>query len=315
MLGHWMEREIGEQPRVLSDHCGRYGEVLGEALRGAEFDLVLIAARGSSDNVALYARYLFEIHLGVPVSLAAPSVLTRFGRKVKYPRCLAIGVSQSGAAPDVSEVLASMRDDGHATLAITNTAGSRLTQSAEHSLALESGPERSVAATKTYTSSLLAMYQLVRALGADLPDPCDRLPTDEWLGTASREAEGQVNRLLQSAPVFSLGRGYDFATCQEAALKLMECALIACKAYSTSDFQHGPRALARDGSAAIVFGESVPGLEQQGCTIIPAPRTVEGPLAPLWDIVFAQYLALFAARQQGLNPDDPKFITKVTETL
>ncbi len=111
-----MESEIREQPAILAQNQTRYFEELKTAFGGKKFDMVLLAARGSSDNAALFARYLFEIHLQVPVSLAAPSVLTRFGSKVKYSNCLAVDISQSGAAPDVSEVLASMKADGHATL-------------------------------------------------------------------------------------------------------------------------------------------------------------------------------------------------------
>jgi glutamine---fructose-6-phosphate transaminase (isomerizing) len=319
-----MEQEIREQPDVLRRAAPRYFADLCEALDGREIEMVLLAARGSSDHAALYARYLIEIHLGVPVMLAAPSVLTRYSTRVRYKNCLAIGISQSGAAPDVAEVLADVRDQGHLTLAITNTPGSRLTTVAEHSLLLEAGPEQSVAATKTYTASLLALYAVVRALGGDLPDPTPLLPTDEWMEQARENAEASAGPLLRSNPTFSLGRGYGFSTAQETALKLMECALVACKAYSTADFEHGPKALAGPASAAIVYGEPASGLEQQGCRIIQAPTAPLGDgdllhkhetLRPLWDVIFGQWLALAAARAHGLNPDDPQHIQKVTETL
>ena len=175
-----MEREIRQQPALLAANSSPYFESLKGFFNGQrEFDMVLLAARGSSDNAALYARYLIEIHLGIPVSLAAPSVITRYKSNIKYRRCLAIGISQSGAAPDVAEVLSYMRDQGHVTLGITNTADSRLTTVATHTLLLNSGKEESVAATKTYTSTLLALYQLVRAMGGDLPEPT--LPDDAWI--------------------------------------------------------------------------------------------------------------------------------------
>ncbi len=316
-----MESEIREQPAVLAAGAATYADAL-QALAGRKFEMVLLAARGSSDNAALYARYLLEVFLQVPVTLAAPSVLTRFNRHVKYTNCLAVGISQSGAAPDVAEVLASLRADGHTTLAITNTAGSRLTVEAEHSLLLGAGLERSVAATKTYSASLLALYELVRVLGGGLPDPTNLLPGDEWVETAREAAAIASGPVVRSTPVFSLARGFGFSTAQEAALKLMECALIPCKAYSSADFEHGPKALAGHGSAAICFDGPKPDLQAQGCQILCAPDVpsvsagdISGILNPVWDIVFGQWLALTAARARGLNPDDPRHIQKVTQTL
>jgi len=321
MLGQWMESEIREQPAVLANGVKKYSSAL-KPLEGRQFEMVLLAARGSSDNAALYARYLLEVFLEVPVSLAAPSVLTRFNRQVKYTNCLAIGISQSGAAPDVAEVLASLRQKGHTTLAITNTAGSRVTMEAEHTLLLDAGLERSVAATKTYSASLLALYEVVRTLGGDLPDPTTMLPDSAWVDYTYEAAAKASGPVVRNSPVVSLGRGFGFATAQEAALKLMECALIPCKAYSSADFEHGPKALAGHGSAAICFDGPKPDLAAQGCEIIEAPKppvsrsgNVEGILSPVWDIFFGQWLALISARARGLNPDDPRHIQKVTQTL
>lgn len=316
MLGAAMEAEIREQPALLRTNGPRYAAGLSALLSGRTFSLVLLAARGSSDNAALYARYLFEIALGVPVVLAAPSVLTRYGVRVRYPDCLAIGLSQSGAAPDVAEVLAAMRADGHATLAITNTPDSHLARVAEASLLLECGVESSVAATKTYTASLLALYEAARALGAELPDSADALPDDSWNLECGRRAADSAGGILRSNILFALGRGYAFGTAFETALKLMECALLPCKPFSTADFQHGPRALAGHGSAAIVYGEAPTGLADQGCLVLQAPAPpVPEPLQPIWHAMFGQWAALHAARARGLDPDDPRFLAKVTKTL
>lgn len=310
-----MEEEIRQQPFVLTTNCQRYYEELRHRFANRRFDMVLLVARGSSDNAAQYARYLIEIHLGIPVSLAAPSVLTRYGRHVKYPNCLAVGISQSGAAPDVAEVLASCRADGHTTLGITNTPGSRITQTAEHHLLMEAGTEKSVAATKTYSASLLALYQLVRALGADLPDPAEHLPTDSFVDAMFELAAQESGFVVRSSPVFALARGYGFCTANETALKLMECALIACKSYSSADFEHGPKALAGHGSAVISFDGHMEALAAQGAHILEAPAD-DAPecLRPIQEIVFGQALALLAARARALNPDDPRHIQKVTET-
>lgn len=278
--------------------------------------MVLLVARGSSDNAALFARYLIEVYLGIPVSLAAPSVLTQYGSRVRYRNCLAVGISQSGAAPDVAEVLRLLRDEGHVTIAMTNTAGSLLTDIAGTSLQFEVGPERSVAATKTYTASLLALYELVRALGGTLPNPESLLPDDGWVELTRKAAMDAGGAIVRSNPVFALGRGYSFATAQESALKLMECALIPAKSYSSADFEHGPKALAGHGSAAISFSGPMAELAAQGCEIVPAPkaRVVEEAIHPIWDAMFAQWLALHCARSRGLNPDDPRHLHKVTLT-
>jgi glucosamine--fructose-6-phosphate aminotransferase (isomerizing) len=306
-----MEREIREQPGVLASNADRYLEEL-RPLAGEQFDMVLLAARGSSDNAAHFGRYLIEIKLGIPVSLAAPSVITQHKVDVRYPRCLCVGISQSGEAPDVSEVLAHLRGQGHATLAITNTRASRLTREAEHSLLLGCGEEGSVAATKTYTASLLALYQLVRALGGELDEP--NVPDDAFIEEALEAAQGAVGAVLRSSILFALARGYSFSSAFETALKLMECALLPCKAYSTADFAHGPRALAAHGSAAIVFGKAPEGLAEAGCLCVHTPTKASPECQPMFDAVFGQWLALLAARSRGLDPDNPRGLTKITKT-
>ena len=318
-LGAAMEREISQQPSVLAENSPLYLQELASFFaERREYDMVLLAARGSSDNAALYARYLIEIHLGIPVSLAAPSVITRYKSSMKYRRCLAIGISQSGAAPDVAEVLGYMKDQGHTTLAITNTAESRLTTVATKTLLLNCGGEESVAATKTYTSTLLALYQLVRALGGSLPSPT--LPDDAWIQKSRNIAQGFSGPLNRCNPVFAIARGYGFSTALETALKLMECALVPCKAYSAADFEHGPKALAGHGSAAISYFGALPGLRDQGCEILevdrPLARTDElEPIYPIWDIIVGQWLALHVARSRGLDPDTARHLSKVTKTL
>ena len=311
MLGQHMEREIREQPSVLRNAA--YAEALAP-LRGRQFDMVLLVARGSSDNAALFARYLIEVHLGIPVSLAAPSVWTQFGSRVRYRNCLGIGISQSGAAPDIAEVLEVLREEGHATVGVTNTAGSRLSQCVEVPVLLGAGLEKALAATKTYTASLLAMVEIVRALGAELGP--NVLPDDAWIERCEDEGQVASGAVLRSAPVFSLGRGYNYATAHETALKLMECALVPCKAYSTADFEHGPKALAGHGSAAISFEGNRPNLADQGCEIVasPLPKAVPAEFRPIWDAVFGQWIALHAARARGLDPDAARHLNKVTQT-
>lgn len=292
--------------------------------RGKSFEMVVLAARGSSDNAALYARYLIEIHVGIPVSLAAPSVATVFGRKLRYPKALAIGISQSGAAEDVAAVLSNMRSAGHTTLAITNTPGAVVADAAQFVLDLGVGVESAVAATKTYTASLLALYQLVRALAPEAPLPEPSLPDTAWLDACAAHAQIGAAAVVTVAEhrseaqpgscVFSLGRGYSFSSAHETALKLIECALVPCIPLSTADFQHGPRVLAGPGSVAIVYGDRPERLTDDGCTAIRPPETTRTPDVPIREAIFAQWLALQAARYRGIDPDHPAGLEKVTIT-
>lgn len=315
ILGEKMEREMRQQPEILRRNSNNYFESAKASISSTRPKMILLAARGSSDNAALYARYLIEIHLGIPVSLAAPSVITKYNSKIQYPECLAIGISQSGAAPDVSEVLAYMRDQGHQTLAITNTPGSRLTQTAEHSILLEAGDENSIAATKTYTASLLALIQVIRALGAEIPNPANDLPTNDWMEKTYVAAQESCGHLVRCSPIFCLGRGYNYCTALESALKLMECSLISAKSYSTADFEHGPKALAAHGTASLIFGDVPESLTNTGTAVVKDPNPDQGIYAPLKSIIFGQWLALLSARARGLNPDIAQNLKKVTETL
>lgn len=313
MTGQHMEREILSQSELLAQLAPQYFAAAQPYVTGAPFELVVLVARGSSDNAALYARYLFEIHLGIPVVLAAPSVVTKYGANLRYPKSLVIGISQSGAGPDVSEVLGQLRRQGHLTLAVTNTAGSRLTQEAEHTILLDAGTEHAVAATKSYLTSLLALHEIVRAAGGNLEAP--QTPTAEWVESCRAAAERDLGALLRSSLSFSLARGYNFCTAHETALKMVECALLPCKAYSTADFAHGPKALATHGTAAIVYGETPENLAETGTLILQAPQSDKGTSAPMWDVIYGQWLALLAARARGLDPDRPVGLSKVTMTL
>lgn len=304
-----MEREIWEQSEVLANTLARTRDLL----HLPRPDLILLAARGSSDNAALYARYLFEIELGIPVSLAAPSVFTQFERAPKYPEnTLCIGISQSGSAPDISGVVQKMRERGHATLAITNTPGSLITEVAALSICLDVGVERSVAATKTYTASLVALYEITRKLGANLPPLV--LPDRDWIERCQCAAN-DVKKLLDSEVCFALGRSYHYCSAHETALKLMECSLVSCKAYSNADFEHGPKALMGERAAIVHFGVVSDGLLKSGSKLLTPPESnIEPKMAPIREIIYAQWLALYAAEAKGLDPDAPANLSKVTKT-
>ena len=315
MLGQRMESEIREQPRLLRKNWLTYTQCLQPLGAGKEFEMIVLEARGSSDNAALYGRYLVEIYLGIPALLAAPSVLTRYGVSVRYQEALVVGISQSGAAPDVAEVLEAARKKGHKTLAITNTAESKISEVADLTLELNLGQEQAVAATKTYSASLLALYAVVKSLGGELDDPM--LPDDEWVEECYSSAERAVETAIATEQLFSLARGIRFCSADEAALKMMECALLPCLPYSLADFQHGPRALAQNHAAAILFGKAQAGPDIEGFRMIRCPERPGVPesVQPIWDSIFAQWLALLCARKRILDPDRPEGLSKVTKTL
>lgn len=308
-LGPRMEAEIRDQPSVLAERGASYAEQAQRLLQGASPAGVLLIARGSSDNAATYARYLIETQLGIPCSPAAPSVLTRYSTRVRYPGYLALAVSQSGASPDVAAALADARDQGCRSIAVTNTPESRIGNAADGVLDLGCGAEESVAATKSYTASLAALYEVVRALGAPLPDPRPMEPG--WVEECRRLAEAALPPLLAAEVRFVVARGYRFASALETALKLVECPLLMAKGYSVADFLHGPLALAGEGAWVATYGEAVPGDAQ----VSHGPDCGDRPDSPILDVVFGQWLALLAARARGIDPDQPPRIAKVTRSL
>lgn len=309
-LGRWMELEIEEQVELLPQWAKSYRTQL-RPLRLCS--LVVTVARGSSDNAAQFLRYLFQIQLGLPVLSSAPSVLTQFGARVNYPSSLFVAISQSGRSPDVVAVMEEARRDGHQTLAITNTPDSPLAECCDLVLDLDAGPERSVAATKSYTASLLAVMELSRAMGAQLP--ASELPDTDWMQLCRVKANADADQIVRAKAVFALGRGYSFGTSHELALKLIECAQVACFPYSTADFEHGPRALASDTSVGVVFEPVPESLRLAHSAVIEAPRSSHGPVSAIESAFYIQHVALACARINGLDPDHARNLRKITETL
>src|SRR3982751_609619 len=162
-----MLQEIAEQPAVLEKTIQAERaklEKLGNFFQKKDIDLIVLVARGSSDNASLFGRYLLEITTGIPVSLSAPSVFTLYGGKLNLSRALVVGVSQSGEGTDINTVLESAKSSGAFTLGITNEAESSMAKIADETLLIHAGKERSVAATKTYTGQMLHFYHLAAAL-------------------------------------------------------------------------------------------------------------------------------------------------------
>src|SRR5246127_2381072 len=254
--GALMAAEIAEQPqalqRLLGDGLGAVRDVAGH-LRRQQPRFVLLAARGTSDHAALYAKYLIEITLGLPTGLASPSTLTAYGSRPDYSGVLWITVSQCRGAPDLGDSTTAPRASAALTLAVTNAAQSPLARSADLHVDVLAGPELAVAATKSYTSELLALFLLVDAWGggdASLARPlpeCARHVLAQDLGNELATRYRFVERLVVTA------RGYAYATAREAALKMMETSYLSAHAFSGADLMHGPLAMVDEDRPVIAI--------------------------------------------------------------
>ena len=323
--------EIAEQPVVaarLLEHGRPRAASIAERIKEAAPRGFAIAARGSSDNAALYAKYLFGIRNRALVALAAPSLFTHYGKPPRLEGECVIGISQSGESPDVIAVVEEARRQGSLTLAITNEPGSRLAATAELVLPLEAGPEVSVPASKTYTASVLALALISEALD---PDPGFRSALDAIPNAITRtlERERELESLvpgLMGPRAIVLGRGFNFSTAEEIALKLSETSYVLARAWSLADFEHGPIAIMEAGLPALFVDgggivaanlESVKAqLVAKGCPVLHLLDVTGLPeeLTPITLAVAGQLLAHHVAVARGLDPDRPRTIQKVTRT-
>ncbi|MCP3996363.1 MAG: SIS domain-containing protein, partial [bacterium] len=222
-----MRSEIGEQPSVFKNALRRNAEpmaAIANQLRSVEFDYALIAARGTSDNAARYAKYLWAAHNELPVALAAPSLFTSYQRPPRLNGALVVGISQSGESPDLVAVVAEGRKQGRPTLAITNEPESPLAEQADMVINIAAGEELAVAATKTYTAQLLAVAMLSAALDPHTSgDALALLPgyVESVLAVES-EIAAVATDLADMRACAVLGRGYNHSTAFEWALKVQE---------------------------------------------------------------------------------------------
>ena len=338
--------EILEQPAAAERQLASSREVIAALvarLRAEPIDSVVIAARGTSDHAAIYAQYLLGTVHRLPVALAAPSIVSLYGVVPRFARALVIGISQSGASPDIVSVVEGGRHQNVPTLAITNDPASPLAAAAEYVIDLDAGPERAVAATKTYGTSLLAIARLSAAL---LDEP-DLLAALERVPAAIEQAlavEPEVARIAgEMAGVdrcIVLGRGYEYATAREWALKLKELARVFADPYSAADFQHGPVALVepgvpvlavvpegvasaglvellgslRDRGAEVLTLSDSEAIRSSGRRSVTLPANVPEWLRPIVSIVPAQLFAYHLTRARGLDPEVPRNLSKVTRT-
>jgi len=334
--------EIAEQPaavaRVLADADGAIAAA-AEEIRRRRPRFAVIAARGSSDNAARYAQHVLGRLCGLPVGLATPSLHTVYDAPMRYEDGLVLGISQSGASPDVVAVLAAARAQGCVTVAITNDPGSPMAAAATHVIPLQAGVEASVAATKTYTTSLA----VVAALAAGIAEDDERRAELAGVADAMERQLARTDGLDEAADATAewqrlavIGRGANYATAFEAALKIKELAAIAAEPASPADFLHGPVAMldpgfpvlavlpdgaagrdvlvaahGRDADITVIVGDDyAPAPGERRLAVEPGPEW----LSPLCAVVPAQLLAVGAAERRGVDVDRPVGLQKVTRT-
>ena len=342
-----LRSEILDQPAVLARLLAtRFDDVrrMVQEVARRDVEFVLIAARGTSDNAGLFAKYLWGIENHLPVALAAPSMFSVYQSPPRLRRALVVGISQSGQSPDIVTVVQEGQRQGAATLAITDDPGSPLAQAAQYVIFTDTGTERSVAATKTYTAQLMAIAMISVGLrdGSEARRELDAVP-----GLISRaldlepvveQAAASFREMTQSVV---LGRGFNYATAHEWSLKLKELAYVMAAPYSSADFLHGPVAMLDRGFPVLVVAPSgavlpdlIPLLRELGLSrgasllvisndpealqlaSIPLAIPVEMPewLSPLVAIIPAQLFSMHMAAQKGLDVEHPRGLQKVTRT-
>ncbi|MDQ2692256.1 MAG: SIS domain-containing protein [Chloroflexota bacterium] len=342
-----LHSEIFEQPQRLADLlAGQKQTVLDIArtIQARDIQYAFLAARGTSDNAGRYANYLWGAHNRIPLALATPSLFTYYQSPPRLKGALVIGVSQSGQSPDIVSVIEEGRRQGCLTLAITNAPESPLAQAADLVLDIRAGEEKAVAATKTYTAELMAIAMLSAALDDAQGHWNELSSVSKWVSQtlALDETIAQMaQRYRYMSRCVVLGRGFNYATAFEWALKLKELTYVIAEPYSSADFQHGPIAMVEDGfpilavapngkvqdsmqdilarlrkqqEAELVVISDDEDLLRLAQSPIPLPPHIPEWLTPLVSIIPAQLFACHLTGVKGYDTEKPRSITKVTET-
>ena len=340
-----MAQEMAEQPAAIAATLAALRPLRGriaELARGRQ--QILFVARGSSDNAAIYGRYLLEVHAGRIASLAAPSVATHYRRELDLTGALVVAISQSGQTEEIVATQEWATRCGAATIAVTNAASSPLAQAADLSMVTAAGHERAVPATKTFTTQLAAMAVLATALAPDpsaLDADLDRVPAEIEKLLANRAGvDAAVTLLARTNEVLVSGRGLAYAAALETALKLEETCLRPVRGLSYADLKHGPIAIVDPQLVSIVVatqagpmlegltellrdlssrGALTVGIGGDGAFAAAADVSVAGPdlpemVAPIALVVAGQLVVEGLALALGLSPDVPRGLNKVTQT-
>lgn len=347
MSSSFLQSEILEQPAALqrlleTEHANI--ESIALVIRERNPRYVMLAARGSSDNAARYSQYLFGTINALPAALAIPSSYTLYQQPPRLDDALVVAISQSGQSPDIIAVVEEGRRQGALTLALTNVPGSPLAAAAEYNITLHAGQERSVAATKTYTTSLMALAMLSAALAQDSQRKDELAHVPNWVETVAArydETIGAAERYAYIDYCVVASRGYNYATAYEIALKLKELTYVIAEPYSSADFQHGPLALVEhnfpvvavvpDGALASELVAFFQQLKERGADLIvisartdalelaqtplSLPSGIPEWLSPIAAVVPGQMFALGLTLAKRFDPDHPRSIRKVTLTV
>jgi glutamine---fructose-6-phosphate transaminase (isomerizing) len=339
--------EIAQQPEIAARLLATQSEPIDSIaawLRARPIRHVVIAARGTSDHAAIYAQYVLGVRHRLSVALGTPSIVSLYNVVPDFSEALVVGISQSGASPDIVGVVAAARAQGSPTVAITNEPKSLLAGAAERTIALGAGPERAIAATKTYTAELLAIALLSAAL-AD--DPAGRAALASVPDSIARTLalEPEIERIAYDQAdadrALVIARGFEYATAREWALKLKELARVFADPYSSADFQHGPLTLVEPGVPVLAISRAgapeadlvslltrlradldaeLMILSDRLAALALATWPVQLPegtpewLGPIVSIVAGQLHALHLTRARGLDPERPRNLRKVTRT-
>jgi glutamine---fructose-6-phosphate transaminase (isomerizing) len=339
-------REIHEQPAVLARLLlkeRQTADALATEIKRRDISHVVIAARGTSDNAARYAQYLLGAANALPVGLAAPSLFTIYQQPPRFGNALVLGISQSGKSPDIVSVVAEAKRQGALTATITNFPDSDLGQAADFVIDLHAGEEKSVAATKTYTSELAAIALLSTVLSGDatMRNALEQIPGVVAQALAlPNDIDRTAERFRYMEACVAIGRGFNYCTAFELALKMKELTYTVVEPYSSADFLHGPLALVDQGFPVIVIapsGKMLPEIKSFMATAkereaelvvisdeaealslaripLALPAGVPEWLSPLTAIIPGQLLAMHLAHTRDFDPDRPRALRKVTET-
>lgn len=340
-IGEVMLREIEEIPQVLERITNNFeaDTKAKSLLTEKKFDSVIILARGTSDNAAHFLKYLIETKLGIACGLASPSAATLYSAKLLYEKTLVIAISQSGQSTDLVLFAKAAKAGGGYLLSVTNDPESPLAKLADHHIPILAGPEIAVPATKSYVGQMMISYLLVESW-------IDAEPSSQEVIARAREILAQQDLCIEFAkkieikrPLFILGRGFSYPNAKEFALKLQETCLVPVQGMSSSDFLHGPIASVSTDTQVIFmspehlpgesFGESAERIRtksknlfwigasnksQQNEPVLTGPASSSEVTASITDAIFFQRVTHFLATSNGLDPDSPAGLNKVTIT-
>jgi glucosamine--fructose-6-phosphate aminotransferase (isomerizing) len=342
-----LHSEIKEQPERIKSLLlsqKKTVEQIAVAIQKRDIQYVFLAARGTSDNVGRYANYLLGAQNGLPLALATPSLFTYYKQPPKLKNALVVGISQSGQSPDIVSVLEEGRRQNCLTLAITNEPNSPLAQTADFLLDIRAGREKAVAATKTYTTELMSIAMLSATLSRNKKHWEELSKIAGWMKEVLKQDEfisqaAQRYRYMDQTIV--LGRGFNYSTAFEWALKLKELTYVKAEPYSSADFQHGPIAMVDNGFPVLAVAPKGKVFESMfqllkklredflvelvvisnhnralALAQVPLNIPVDVPewLSPLVSILLAQLFAYHLTMAKGYNTEQPRSISKVTET-